>query len=700
MNRFSGLSVKASLTLVSGILVVGMCSLAAVNSFSAWREQQTAGIMRTNNEISDSFLEGAGSWAAERGTVNTALAAADPATPQTLTRITELRTAADAAFELALARTAAASGGREPAAAAAARSDFAALKKLRSQVDDQLSEPRAGRNSEIVAAWAPTVTTLIMSSQQLRLSSLTIPETALARAQYQQEVRQAVWVMSEYAGRERALVGSIISSGKPFDVAQIRDLAAHRARLEQSWIVAENYAAQPFADPDAVAAIANAKAAVFGRFEQVRHDVFAAGSSDGRYALEAQAWVEEATLAIDSLLLLSEKLSDATRGYTDMAAEDSARALAVNVAILVLAMLVGAVGMWVAVRRVALPVNELASTMSRLAEGETSVTIPSTHRGDEIGAVAKAVLVFKENMIETDRLRASQEEAKRKSDAERKALMMEMADRFEKTVGGVVNAVTSAAAQLQSTATELSGTAEDTSHRSTTVAAATEQMTQNVQTVAAATEELSASIGEIGKQVTESNRIVAGAVDQAADTNKKVYTLSEAAQKIGNIITLINDIASQTNLLALNATIEAARAGDAGKGFAVVASEVKNLANQTSKATDEIATQIKSMQQSTELSAVAIQEITATISKANEISTAIAAAVEEQDAATQEISRNVQQAATGASDISANIANVTHASQQTSAGSSQVLTAAGDLARNGALLREQVDIFLREIRVG
>jgi len=355
---------------------------------------------------------------------------------------------------------------------------------------------------------------------------------------------------------------------------------------------------------------------------------------------------------------------------------------------------------WLVGRSIVNPVAGMTSAMGQLAAGDTGTEIPARDRTDEIGKMAVAVQVFKDNMIETERLRAEQEETKKRAEAERRKAMLSLADQFEGTVGGVVNAVTSAATELQATAQSLSATAEETSQQSTAVAAASEQTTQNVQTVAAATEELSSSIREIGNQVTESTRIVESAVIQAAETNAKVHSLSEAAQKIGEVVTLINEIASQTNLLALNATIEAARAGEAGKGFAVVASEVKNLATQTARATEEIAGQVKSIQDSTDSAAQAIQAITVTINRVNEISTAIASAVEEQGASTQEISRNVQEASTGTAEVSNNITGVTQASQQTSAGSAQVLSSASELAVNGERLKKEVDTFLHMVRTG
>ena len=370
---------------------------------------------------------------------------------------------------------------------------------------------------------------------------------------------------------------------------------------------------------------------------------------------------------------------------------------------LIIAGIAGAMSLGVAIllaRAIATPVRRMTQAMGILAAGNTAAEIPARDRHDEIGAMANAVQVFKDNMIETERLREEQETAKKRAEAERRQGMLEMADKFEASVGGVVKAVTTAAEELQATAQSLSTTAEETSRQSNAVAAASEEMTQNVQTVASATEELSSSIHEIGNQVSESTRIVGAAVAEAEETNAKVKGLSEAARKIGDVVTLINQIAGQTNLLALNATIEAARAGEAGKGFAVVASEVKNLATQTARATEEIGGQVRAIQESTESSAQAIHAIGQTINRVNEISTAIASAVEEQGDATQEISRNVQETATGTTEVSTNITGVTVASQQTSAGSTQVLSAASELARNGVALKQQVDDFLREIRAG
>jgi methyl-accepting chemotaxis protein len=352
---------------------------------------------------------------------------------------------------------------------------------------------------------------------------------------------------------------------------------------------------------------------------------------------------------------------------------------------------------WVIGRGISKPISAMADVMRRLSDGERDIAVVGTERKDEVGHMAVALQVFKDNMIAAERMRAEQQ-VEQDRQIERAKRMSEEVARFDKVIAEVVGAVSSAATELQGTAQSLAATAEETSQQSNTVAAAAEEMTQNVQTVASATEELSASIHEISSQVSESTRIVGQAVTQADETNGRVKTLAEAAHKIGEVVTLINDIAGQTNLLALNATIEAARAGEAGKGFAVVASEVKALATQTARATEEIATQVRAIQDSTASSAEAIDSISKTINRVNEISTTIASAVEEQGAATQEISRNVQEAATGTSEVTTNVIGVTQASQQTSAASTQVLSAANELSRYGESLRTEVETFLHTVR--
>jgi methyl-accepting chemotaxis protein len=420
------------------------------------------------------------------------------------------------------------------------------------------------------------------------------------------------------------------------------------------------------------------------------------GTADIGRAFDAAATVGNELVKITSAM--SKRTVETQKGTmaTMLATADRMRTIVLITA--GAALLIGLVLAWAVGRGISRPVRRMTEAMKRLAGGDTTVAVPETGRKDEMGEMAAAVQVFKDNMIEADHLRAHQEDQKKQSDAERRQLLHDLAGKFESGVGGIIKDVTSHATELQATAQSMAATSTDASHKVSTVADASAHASENVNTVATSTEELSASIREISQQVGQSTRIIGEAVTQADATNEQVQGLADAAQKIGEVVKLINEIASQTNLLALNATIEAARAGEAGRGFAVVASEVKTLAGQTAKATEEISTQIAAIQQATQVSVASIRRITDTIATVNQNATAIASAVEQQGAATQEIARNVAQAAKGTADVNANIAGVSAAAQQTGAAATAVLSRASELSKNSEALKTYVDGFLREVR--
>jgi methyl-accepting chemotaxis protein len=349
-------------------------------------------------------------------------------------------------------------------------------------------------------------------------------------------------------------------------------------------------------------------------------------------------------------------------------------------------------------RTIAVPVRQLAEVTAHIGAGDYAIDVPCTMRSDEIGTLANAVLKLRDEAKKAEALRHEQEELKQRSLKERRDAVLQLAGNFESSVKGIVDNIVGAVGENETTAQNLIKIADQARDDATSGATAAEEVSTNVETVASATEELSASIREISGQIQHSSQVSTAAVAKAQETDQMVHGLSQAVERIGEVVQLINDIASQTNLLALNATIEAARAGDAGKGFAVVANEVKGLANQTAKATGEIESQIEGVKVATQQAVEAIKEISGVISNMNEITSAIAAAVEQQSAATKEISRNVQQAAEGSRQVSAYVNKLASLTKQVDDGASAVEASSSALDGQSHNLQSEVNRFLTTVR--
>jgi methyl-accepting chemotaxis protein len=362
-----------------------------------------------------------------------------------------------------------------------------------------------------------------------------------------------------------------------------------------------------------------------------------------------------------------------------------------------LALLIGVLAATAIARGISRPVGAMTAAMNRLADKDLDVEIPAQDHGDEIGEMAKAMEVFKGNMQRTEEMAAVQER-ERLARIERAERIEKLNAAFDSGVSGILETLSTAAADLQSTARSMSTISEETNSQAASVAAAAEEAATNVQTVASAAEELSASISEIGRQMRHSSDMTNSASERAKSSQRAVENLAQSAEKIGTVVGLITDIAEQTNLLALNATIEAARAGDAGKGFAVVASEVKNLATQTGRATEEISSQIESVQSETRNAVAEIEQIVSTIEEINQIAVTITAAVEEQNAATSEIARNVQEASAGTQEVTENIASVSHAAGESGNAANRVLVATDQLSSESGRLRKLVGAFLSDVK--
>lgn len=692
-------SIKNSLMSILGLFVMAIVFLTGMNTYSAYQMRQTSLKVSELNSISDLLLKSANNWAVERGVSNASLQEAGPASRSAIDEIVKRRAAADIAFEKAIVLLQKQFGAEAAVLLGTVKTAHLIVEDLRQKVDTALAQEERARNKEIVAAWVPAMSGLILKSQSVRQK---IFDGMAVDSQISQliSMKYFAWIMSEYAGRERAILGGLIGGNLPITSEKLSILANYRGRVETAWDVIQGGASAPGIAESFLDSVGRARQVYFSDFQTTRLKVFEVGTQSAQYPISGDEWITQATAAIDTLLAVQIGISDNTKMLIGAKISKATASLISNLMALVIALILTALAVWVVVVRVSSSLGDIEKTMAALAGGDHTVDVPFGGRADEVGQMAAAVQVFKDNAIAIKKMEDEEVRTREARARERKQEMNGLADKFEDNVGRVVASVSSSASQVCSSAQSMASIAVQTSQQATTVGAASEEASVNVQAVATSTEELSASIDEISRQVALSASRANDAVDESSRTRDTIEGLVLSAQKIGEVVSLITDIADQTNLLALNATIEAARAGDAGKGFAVVASEVKNLASQTARATNEISEQVDAIQNATEDASTAVAGIGETIGSINEIATSIASAVEQQQSAAAEIAHSVQQAATGTNEVSTNITEVTTATSKTGTAANEIVTVSDNMAEQSTHLQDEVGTFLEQIRNG
>ncbi|MDX5361159.1 MAG: methyl-accepting chemotaxis protein [Alphaproteobacteria bacterium] len=705
LARLSGTahSVQRTLYLVIALLALPMIAMAWLNLREATVARGTAIEIAQTNAAFDTLTQAASAFARERDLTEVALARPRAMPAGLREAIGDARSEGAAALQSARrAVVVLGIGGEVPALLGQLEVALDDLRRLRGPADDMTARG-GGAAPDLAGGWVEAANRMIDAIGAVK-GAVAAGGESDPRAADLFALKQAVFELENLAGRERGRLGARIASGAPLDAADNRYLGELRGRITAARDTM-NRIARTHGTQAVSRAIAAADTRYFERFDALRQQVYEAARAAAAgevaapsYPVGIDTWFAESAAAIAALQEVQTAVTAQTLAYAQSVADRATWSLVRDSSIVLIGVVAAILSIWFVSRRVIGPLAQITRAMGRLAGGDLDRPIPGLDRSDEIGAMARAVAVFRDNAREVQRLAAEREDIKRRAEAARKAELGALADQMEQTVSGVVDTVATAAMQFQALAESLAHNVDRTNGRATNVATASEQASANVQTVAAAAEQLASSLGEISRQVTQSNSVATRATAQATDTNTTVLGLNEAAEKIGEVVDLITEIASRTNLLALNATIEAARAGEAGRGFAVVAAEVKTLANQTAKATEEIGAQIAAIQSATGGAVDAITHIARTIAEVNEIATSISAAVEEQGIATQEIARNVHEAARGTEEVSVNITGVTEAARETSDAAAQLLQAAGELGRSSEALRTEVSGFIARVR--
>jgi methyl-accepting chemotaxis protein len=689
------LSINGLLRTLTAVMAAALVVTFAFEAWRAWGERATAWRVVSVVGVSHDFFDGWQTIRIERGNLYVALDSSDMPSADTLRSITRLRQLSDQAFDSAEARLTALSDKSD--AVETLHRAREKLATLRRQADTLLKSQKSARPADAVHPWGEDIDKTINAIDTLSEQVSAELNHADPFVVSLMEIKRLAREMRTAAGTDRRLVGDAIAAGNGLPEDEQRQLAFLQGQMASARRLIDAAVADPAMPAEVRDAFTTAKRSYFAELDANRTRIVADLVGGQPSSTSGADWMRLSQPGLDSLSAVASTALDAADRYAkDLAGAawwDSMVKLALTLAFLC----IGAYALAFVVNEITGPIAAITATTRAVAGGDLRRVILYQDRSDEIGELARALAVFRDNAQAKLRIEAAQKQEQERKE-QRQRLVEEHVASFDRSIRALLDALSKAAGEMRSTSESMSATAEQTGRQAIAVSDAATHASGNVETVATATEELAASVSEIGRQVNHAAQIANQAVSETRSTDGTVQGLSEAAQRIGEVVQLINDIAAQTNLLALNATIEAARAGDAGKGFAVVASEVKSLATQTGKATEDIAAQVNAIQDATQGAVSAIKSVGHIIQQVSEISATIASAVEEQSATTKEITRNTQEAARGTQAVSVNISGVSQGAGMTGKAADHVLNAAGELGRTAEKLRAEVDSFLTRIR--
>ena len=694
LNR---LSANALLKVVIATMAAVVVFMLATTAWQSWQRVGTTGQIARVVEVSGFAFKAMHNLRTDRSSTVRSLNAADPISPDLSKYLRAVRDNQMPALHSTADLLVSLDFTDKNTLLPEVQQLVAKLTALESESWEAIHKPKAARREQLAKEYYDTETAMLATLDRLSARLFADIKQKDAYIDQMMEMKQLAWFVRNAGGEASLLISTGLAAGHLQPDAP-QKYAGFVGGTEMAWAALEDAAFGTQLPANLVDGMAAAKKGFFdAEYVATRDRLIKALLAGEPPGMTADKWSPYTVGRLASILAVAEGALDAAKMHAHAERGAAERDLAVQLVLLVAALALAAGAILAVTRRVINPLRAIRDAMLKLAGGDLTAEAPFADRKDEIGALAGALGVFKQNAVEKTRIEEEQRGRHAQAAARQQAIEAHIAT-FEGQMGKALEALSGASGEMRKTSDGLSMTSEQTNDQVKLAAAASSEASANVQTVASASEQLSASISEISRQVAHAAGIASRAVEETQQTDSTVQGLAESAGRIGEVVKLISDIAGQTNLLALNATIEAARAGEAGKGFAVVASEVKSLANQTAKATEEISAQILAVQNVTKDAVDAIKRIGGTIGEVSTVATSIASAVEEQGAATQEITRNTQEAARRTKDVSQNISGVTDGADATGAAAGGVKSAAEALNSQTERLRDQVRDFLGKIR--
>ncbi|TAD89357.1 MAG: methyl-accepting chemotaxis protein [Alphaproteobacteria bacterium] len=693
------MSIRVRLVLIVFVLSLGLIASLGWTLRSSSRELQGAVVANEANLVAAEAIAAGNNWAVERGTVNGLLADVARAPDTALKTVQDRRAAGLAAW--ARVQTLAAQPDITSAEVAqsltVARAAIDRVERLRAEFDAAVAAKDTAGGQALRSQWFDATTAAIMAVQGVRQAvELKVIGTPATRLMNGLALKHALFTMSEFAGRERGFINGVIAANQPLSPAQMQQVGSFKGQIDASWLVIQ--ARRTSLGPELAAAIAAFERQYFQEFLPLRDRVLAAGSQGQPYPVPAPEWFAASTRAIEAMIAAQTVVTRVNDALADGTVAFNRTLILIEALLGAGAVIVVLGALWVLSRHVVRPLRAVTAAVGGLAEGDYTTPVPDHNRNDEIGAIVAAVRVFRDTGLRVQAMEAEQAAQEQAEREKRAAELADLAQHFETSVKTAAGAVGKACESMIETATITAKRQERGTMRSVSVSEAAEATRTSISALASAGEEMAASIAEIGQQVTRAAGTARQASDDVSHSRDQIERLAEASRQIGSVVALITEIAEQTNLLALNATIEAARAGDAGRGFAVVANEVKALAGQTAQATAQITRQIEAIQEESRAAVDGISRVGDVVQSIDEMTGAVAAAVEQQGAVTNEIAETISRITRDMDQVAGSISDVTGGTIRGCASSIEVLWAGEDVMKISARLERDVDGFLNHIR--